>query len=98
LSPGHHLERWAGSNHEQVAGVFEHQPKPPIESEAIEIADAPRGGPNARARRSCASCQRTLPRRGIHVVTSHRGVADWVRSAIVFVELAEKFRRQLEAV
>jgi hypothetical protein len=32
----------------------------------------------------------------IHVVTSHRGLADQVRSANAFVDPAENSRRQLE--
>ena len=38
----------------QVAVVFEHQPKPPIESEAIEIAAAPRAGPEFRGQLEAA--------------------------------------------
>jgi uncharacterized protein YaiI (UPF0178 family) len=95
LSPRHHLERWAGSNDEQVTGVFEHQPKPPIESETIEIADAPLGGPNAADQEIVRIVREDAAPEEIHVVTSDRGLADQVGSANA-LEPAAKFRWQVE--
>src|ERR671922_979596 len=41
------LERWVASSGEDVTVVFEQPPSPPISSPVIEIAYAPRPGPNS---------------------------------------------------
>ena len=41
------LERWVAATGEDVTVVFERPPRPPISSPLVEIAHAPRPGPNA---------------------------------------------------
>jgi hypothetical protein len=70
---------------------------PSIESEAIEIAYAPRPEPNA-ADQGIVRLRRADPNpEEIHVVTSDRGLADQVSSLKATIESAEAFRRQIEA-
>jgi predicted RNA-binding protein with PIN domain len=90
------LEHWAGSNGEQVTVVFEHPPKPPIASSAIEVAHAPRGGPNAADQEIVHRLRDETRPDQITVVTSDRGLAEQVRTLGASVEPAESFRRQIE--
>lgn len=92
------LERWAASGAGEVTVVFEGPPSAPIYSEAIEVAHAPRGRPDAAddeiVRRVLADSRPDE----IRVVTSDRRLADQVRAAGAGVEPAGPFRRRLEAV
>jgi predicted RNA-binding protein with PIN domain len=91
------LERWADSTGEQVTVVFEREPSPPIESEAVEIASAPKPGPNA-ADLEIVRLLREDPDPGqVRVVTSDQGLADQVRSLGAKVEAAASFRDEIEA-
>jgi uncharacterized protein YaiI (UPF0178 family) len=90
------LERWAASTGEDVTVVFERPPSPPIESEAIEIASAPRAGPNAADREIIRRLREDTEPDGIRVVTSDHALADQVRALGAAVEPAEPFRRQID--
>ena len=41
------LERWSAASGDDVTVVFERKPRPPLRSTLIEIAHAPKPGPNA---------------------------------------------------
>ncbi len=90
------LERWAARRGEQVTVVFERPPSPPICSEVVEVACAP------RPRRDSADdeiVRRVLadPEPGaIVVVTSDGGLAAQVRAAGATVRPAGSFRAQLD--
>ena len=89
------LERWAASG-EEVTVVFEQPPSRPISSPVVEVAHAPRPGPNSGddeiARRVAED-----PHPGtIRVITSDRGLADRVRAAGATVEPAKAFRLRIE--
>jgi len=73
-------------------GVF-----PSIESEAIEIASAPRPEPSAADQEIVRLLRADPNPEEIQVVTSDRGLADQVRSRKATSESAEAFRRQIEA-
>jgi predicted RNA-binding protein with PIN domain len=90
------LERWAASTGDDVTVVFEHPPSPPIDSAVVEIASAPRPGPNAADREIVRRLREEADPAAIRVVTSDHALADQVRSAGAVVEPAEPFRRRLE--
>jgi uncharacterized protein YaiI (UPF0178 family) len=92
------LERWAAATGEDVTVVFERPPDPPISSTVVEVAHAPRAGPNS-ADDEIARLLAADPETGaIRVVTSDRWLADRARAAGAAVEPASSFRTQLEAV
>jgi predicted RNA-binding protein with PIN domain len=90
------LERWVAAGGDDVTVVFERPPSPPIRSTVIEVAHAPRPGPNSAddeiVRRLAADQD---PAR-VRVVTSDRWLADHARAAGATVVPAEAFRRQIE--
>ena len=90
------LERWAAATGEDVTVVFERPPSPPISSTVVEIAHAPRPGPNA-ADEEIVRRLRDAPAEERHrVVTSDRALADQARFLDATVEPAEAFRRRLD--
>jgi hypothetical protein len=91
------LERWAAAHgDDEVTVVFERPPSPPIDSDAIEIAHAPRPGPNAADDEIVRRLREDPDPAGIRVVTSDRALADRVRSLTATVEPAEPFRCRLD--
>ncbi len=92
------LERWADATGEDVTVVFEGRPKPPISSDAIEIAHASRGGQNAADHEIVRLLRDELDPEDVLVVTSDRQLADRVRELNAAVEPAKQFRRRLEEI
>ena len=90
------LERWVATSGEDVTVVFERAPSPPITSPVIEIAHAPRPGPNSADNEIVRRLQEDPDPEGTRVVTSDRALADQVRFFNATVEPAEPFRRQIE--
>jgi predicted RNA-binding protein with PIN domain len=90
------LERWVAATGEEVTVVFERPPKPPISSPLVEIAHAPRPGPNAADEEIVRRLRADPDPEGIRVVTSDRALADQARFAGALVEPAESFRRRIE--
>jgi hypothetical protein len=92
------LEGWAAEAGEEVTVVLEKPPLPPIVSEEIEVAWAPRPAPNS----ADGEIVRRLPEwlegeeAGVVVVTSDRDLADRARSLGAEVEPASRFRRRLD--
>ena len=89
------LERWAASTGNDVLVVFERPPSPPIESAAIEIASAPRPGPNSADCEIVRLLRDEADPEEIRVVTSDHALADQVRAKGATVEPAEPFRRRI---
>jgi predicted RNA-binding protein with PIN domain len=78
--------------------VFEKPPSPPIASNLVEIAYAPRAQPNA-ADHEIVRLVAAAPEPGaIRVVTSDRWLADQVKAAGATVEPAKAFRERLETL
>lgn len=90
------LERWVATSGEDVTVVFEREPSPRITSPVIEIAHAPRPGPNSADNEIVRRLREDPDPEGIRVVTSDRALADQVRFFNATVEPAEPFRRQIE--
>jgi predicted RNA-binding protein with PIN domain len=91
------LERWAAAEGDDVVVVFERPPRPPIRSTVIEVAHAPRPGPNSADDEIVRRIGADPEPRAIRVVTSDQGLADRVRAAGATVEPAEPFRSRLES-
>jgi predicted RNA-binding protein with PIN domain len=90
------LERWVSATGEDVTVVFERPPSPPISSPLIEIAHAPRPGPNAADDEIVRRLRDDPNPERIRVVTSDRALADQARFVGALVEPAQAFRRRLE--
>jgi len=90
------LERWAVRRGEQVTVVFERPPSPPICSEVVEVACAPRplrdSADDEIVRRVLADPEPSA----IGVVTSDKALADRVRAAGASVQPAGSFRARLD--
>src|SRR5438552_3914010 len=90
------LERWVAVAGDDVTVVFEQPPRPPISSPLVEVAHAPRPGPNSADDEIVRRLRGDPHPEGIRVVTSDRALADQARFLNATVEPAESFRRQLE--
>jgi predicted RNA-binding protein with PIN domain len=90
------LERWVAATGEEVTVVFERPPSPPISSPLVEIAHAPRPGPNAADEEIVRRLRDDPDPERIRVVTSDRALADQARFAGALVEPAQSFRRRIE--
>lgn len=90
------LERWVVAEDRQVTVVFEKPPSPPIGSEVIEIAAAPRGGANSADDEIVRLVQADPRPQEITVVTSDITLAERVREAGADVCPAARFRSLIE--
>ncbi len=90
------LERFAADSGEEVAVVFERRPSPPIDSDVVEVAHAPRGGRDAADKEIVRRLEADPTPEQIRVVTSDRDLADQVRALGAAVESAAPFRARLE--
>jgi predicted RNA-binding protein with PIN domain len=91
------LEAFARAQDATVCVVLEHAPSPPITSDVVEVAHAPRGGRDAAddeiARRVSADADPA----SLRVATSDRRLAERVRAVGAAVEPAAAFRARLDA-
>lgn len=91
------LERWAAASGAEVTVVFEQPPRPPIRSSVIEIAHAPRPGPDS-ADNEIIRLLRADPDPGsVRVVTSDNLLSTRVFAAGASTEPAAAFRALIEA-
>jgi predicted RNA-binding protein with PIN domain len=91
------LERFAAATGDDITVVFERPPNPAISSPAVEIASAPRPGPNAADDEIVRRLREDPDPEKIRVVTSDHALADQARFLNATVESAEPFRRQIES-
>lgn len=91
------LERWVAETGEDVTVVLERPPSPPISSPSIEVAHAPRPGPNSADAEIVRRLRDDPDPEHARVVTSDRALADRTRLLGATVEPASSFRRRLEA-
>jgi predicted RNA-binding protein with PIN domain len=90
------LERFVASTGDDVTVVFERPPSPPITSPVVEIASAPKAGPNAADDEIVRRLKEDAAPEAIRVVTSDRALADQARFLNATIEPAEAFRREIE--
>ena len=92
------LERWAAASGDEVTVVFEQPPSPPLAATVIEVAHAPRPGPNAADDEIVRRITAAAEPGGIRVVTSDRELAAQVRAAGATVDPAASLRARLDAL
>ena len=92
------LERWAASEGEDVAVVFERKPSPPIRSTVIDVLHAPRPKANAADDEIVRLVRAAGNPASVRVVTSDRWLADQAWAAGASVEGSDTFRTRLEEV
>ena len=92
------LERWAASEGEDVAVVFERPPSPPIRSTVIEVTHAPRPRANAADDEIIRRLKADPDAHAVRVVTSDRALAERSYAAGATVEGADSFRFRIESV
>ena len=90
------LERWVARTGSDVTVVFEQPPRPPIRSTMVEIAHAPKAGPDS-GDHELIRLLRAQERPGeIRVVTSDRFLADRALALGASVEPSLAFRELIE--
>lgn len=90
------LEAWATAQASEVIVVFEKPPSPPIESDAVTIAAAPRPGANSADDEIVRLVGADDQPRDITVVTSDLALVERVTSAGAATYPAARFRRLIE--
>ena len=90
------LERWSAATGNDVTVVLERRPSPPINSPVVQIAHAPKPGPNAADQEIVRRLRADSEPEGVRVVTSDHALADQARFLNASIESAEAFRREIE--
>jgi predicted RNA-binding protein with PIN domain len=90
------LEDYAAATGDDVTVVFERHPSPPLRSTVIEIAAAPRPGPDAADHEIARRVQADPDPASLIVATSDRWLADRVSALGAAVVGAESFRARLD--
>lgn len=90
------LERWAAAEDRQVTVVFEKPPSPPICSEVVQIAAAPRPGANSADDEIVRLVSAHDRPQELTVVTSDIALLDRVRQAGAATYPAKGFRDLIE--
>jgi predicted RNA-binding protein with PIN domain len=90
------LERFAAETGDDVTVVFERKPRPPITSPLVEVAHAPKPGPNAADDEIVRRVREDPDPRSIRVVTSDHLLGNLARGLGATVEPAGAFRDRIE--
>jgi predicted RNA-binding protein with PIN domain len=90
------LERWSAASGDDVTVVFERKPRQPLRSTLIEIAHAPKPGPNAADDEIVRLVRADDDPHTIRVVTSDHTLENLVRGLGATVEPAGPFRERIE--
>lgn len=90
------LERFSAATGDDVTVVFERPPRPPLRSTVIEIAHAPKVGPDAADYEIIRILEAHPKPASVHVVTSDHWLADRARATGAVIEPSEGFRTRLE--
>jgi predicted RNA-binding protein with PIN domain len=90
------LERWAAETGDDVTVVFERRPNPPLSSPVIEVAHAPKPGPNAGDDEIVRRVRADPNPSSIRVVTSDNVLTDLVHGLGATVEPSASFRERID--
>ena len=90
------VERWIAETGDDVTLVLERAPSPPISSPLVEIAHAPRPGPDAADDEIVRLLRADDHPEEIQVVTSDNALADQARSFNATIVPASAFRSRIE--
>lgn len=90
------LDRWAAESGERVTVILEQPPRRPLDAERLEVAWAPRAGPDSADQEIVRRLDNWLAEDVVIVVTSDRDLAKRVRGLGAAVEPAAPFRARLD--
>jgi predicted RNA-binding protein with PIN domain len=90
------LERFVAESGDDVTVVFERAPRPPLRSSLIEVAHAPKRGPDAADFEIARRVEQDDNPGSIQVVTSDRWLAERVSAAGAAVHPAGSFRARID--
>ncbi len=90
------LERWSARYGDDITVVFERKPRPPLRSTVIEVAHAPRPGPNSADNEIIRIVTEDSNPSSIRVVTSDNLLAHRVFNLGANVEPAASFRDRID--
>jgi hypothetical protein len=90
------LDDWAAESGERVTVVLEQPPRLPLDAKWLEVAWAPRAGPNAADQEIVRRLHDWLANDVVTVVTSDRDLAKRARRFGAAVEPAATFRARLD--
>jgi predicted RNA-binding protein with PIN domain len=90
------LERWSAKTGNEVTVVFERKPNPPIRSTVIEVAHAPKAGPNSADNEIIRRVRADDDRGSIRVVTSDHMLENIVYGLGAMVEPSAPFRDRID--
>ena len=90
------LENYAASSGDDVTVVFERPASPPLRSSVIEVANAPKPGPDAADHEIVRRVEAASSPTSIAVVTSDRTLATRVETLGAVAVGAESFRSRLD--
>ena len=90
------LERWSAHTGAEVTVVFERKPNPPLRSTVIEVAHAPRPGPNSADNEIIRIVRADDDPGSIRVITSDRMLENAVFAAGASTEPAASFRDRID--
>lgn len=90
------LEQWVVRYGDEITVVFERKPRPPLRSTLIEIAHAPRPGPNSADNEIIRIVEADPDPGSIRVVTSDNLLAHRVYNLGANVEPAAPFRDRID--
>jgi predicted RNA-binding protein with PIN domain len=92
------LDGWAGETGERITVVLEQPPRQRLDAERVEVAWAPRPGPNSADREIVRRLDDWLADDEVTIVTSDRELAERARGFGAEIEPAATFRARLEAL
>jgi predicted RNA-binding protein with PIN domain len=90
------LERWSARTGAEVTVVFERKPNPPLRSTVIEVAHAPRPGPNSADNEIIRRVREDAEPETIRVITSDNVLSNIVNGLGAMSEPASPFRDRIE--
>ncbi len=90
------LERWSAHTGADVMVVFERKPNPPLRSTVIEVAHAPKPGPNSADNEIIRIVRADDDPGSIRVITSDRMLENAVFAAGASTEPAASFRDRID--
>ncbi len=90
------LERWAATTGADVTVVFERKPSPPLRSTVIEVAHAPKPGPNSADNEIIRMVRGDDDPSTIRVITSDRMLENAVFAAGASTEPSASFRDRID--
>lgn len=90
------LERWSARTGAEVIVVFERKPNPPLRSTVIEVAHAPRPGPNSADNEIIRRVREDPEPESIRVITSDNVLSNIVNGLGAMSEPAAPFRDRID--